>query len=385
MLCLEAPLTAPVHNFAQIFIEVGAATIGLALLARVASHFSVSSIPLYLLAGLAFGNGGIAPLNFSADFISVGAEIGVLLLLFMLGLEYSGEQLKRKLKSGLGGGVLDLVLNFPPGFAAGLLMGWKPLPAFLLGGVTYISSSGIIAKVLSDLSRTGCPETSTVLSILVIEDLVMAVYLPLAAVLIVGGGLERIVISVAIAVAAVLVALIAAIRYGNWFSSTIAHRSDEIILLTIFGSVLLVGGLAQKVQVSAAIGAFLVGIAVSGPMAEQSYRLLAPLRDLMAAIFFFFFGLEIDPRSLPPVLVIALSLAAVTTLTKVLTGYWSTRRDGLERRWGLRAGFTLVARGEFSIVIAGLGVALEPRLGPLSAAYVLTMAILGPIAARLVS
>jgi CPA2 family monovalent cation:H+ antiporter-2 len=82
--------------------------------------------------------------------------------------------------------------------------------------------------------------------------------------------------------------------------------------------------------------------------------------------------------------VIALALAAVTTLTKVLTGYWSTRRDGLERRWGLRAGFTLVARGEFSIVIAGLGVALEPRLGPLSAAYVLTMAILGPIAARLV-
>jgi len=145
-----------------------------------------------------------------------------------------------------------------------------------------------------------------------------------------------------------------------------------------------VGGLAQKVQVSAAIGAFLVGIAVSGPMAEQSYRLLAPLRDLTAAIFFFFFGLEIDPRSLPPVLVIALALAAVTTLTKVLTGYWSTRRDGLERRWGLRAGFTLVARGEFSIVIAGLGVALEPRLGPLSAAYVLTMAILGPIAARLV-
>ena len=384
MLYLEAPLTAPVHDFAKIFIEVGAATIGLAVLARIASHFSVSSIPLYLLAGLAFGNGGIAPLNFSAEFIGVGAEIGVLLLLFMLGLEYSGEQLKRKLKTGLGGGVIDLVLNFPPGFAAGLLMGWKPLPSFLLGGVTYISSSGIIAKVLSDLSRTGCPETSTVLSILVIEDLVMAVYLPLAAVLIVGGGLERIVISVTVAVAAVLVALFAAIRFGNWFSSTIAHRSDEIILLTIFGCVLLVGGLAQKVQVSAAIGAFLVGIAVSGPMAEQSYRLLAPLRDLTAAIFFFFFGLEIDPRSLPPVLVIALALAAVTTLTKVLTGYWSTRREGLERRWGLRAGFTLVARGEFSIVIAGLGVALEPRLGPLSAAYVLTMAILGPIAARLV-
>lgn len=128
------------------------AAIGLALLARVASRFGVSSIPLYLLAGLVFGNGGIVPLNIPADLIRVGAEIGVLLLLFMLGLEYSGEQLKRKLKSGLGGGVIDFVLNFPPGFAAGLLMGWKLLPAFLLGGITYISSSGIIAKVLSDLA-----------------------------------------------------------------------------------------------------------------------------------------------------------------------------------------------------------------------------------------
>jgi CPA2 family monovalent cation:H+ antiporter-2 len=380
----EAPLTAPVHDFARIFIEVGAATIGLAVLARIASRFSVSSIPLYLLAGLAFGNGGIAPLNFSANFIEVGAEIGVLLLLFMLGLEYSGEQLKKKLRSGLGGGIIDLVLNFPPGVAAGLLMGWKLMPALLLGGVTYISSTGIIAKVLSDLSRTGCPETSTVLSILVIEDLVMAIYLPLVAVVIAGGGPQRILVSVAVAVAVVLAALVAAIRYGDWFSNTIAHRSDEIILLTIFGCVLLVGGLAQKVQVSAAIGAFLVGIAVSGPIAEQSYRLLAPLRDLSAAIFFFFFGLEIDPRSLPPFLLIALALVAVTSLTKIVTGYWSTRREGFTKGPRLRAGLTLVAHGEFSIVIAGLGVGLEPRLGPLSAAYVLIMAIIGPITARLV-
>jgi CPA2 family monovalent cation:H+ antiporter-2 len=363
---------------------VGAATIGLAVLARIASRLSFSSIPLYLLAGLAFGKGGISPLNLSREFIEIGAEIGVLLLLFMLGLEYSGDQLKQNLRSGLGGGAIDFFLNFPPGFAAGLLMGWNPLPSFLLGGVTYISSSGIIAKVLSELNRTGCPETSTVLSILVIEDLVMAIYLPLAAVLIAGGDLQRILISVAIAVVAVVAVLFAAIRYGEWFSRVLAHPSDEIILLTTFGCVLLVAGLAQKVQVSAAIGAFLVGIAVSGPIAEQSHRLLAPLRDLSAAVFFFFFGLEINPRSLPPVLLIALALAAITTLAKIFTGYLSTRSSGLTQRPRLRAGFMLVAHGEFSIVIAGLGVTIEPRLGPLSAAYVLIMAILGPIAARLI-
>lgn len=302
----------------------------------------------------------------------------------MLGLEYSGDQLKQNLRGGLGGGAIDLLLNFPPGFVAGLLLGWKLLPAVLLGGVTLISSSGIIARVLSELDRLECPETPAVLSILILEDLVMAIYLPLAAVLVAGGGPMRIFIAVAIAATAVTLALFAAIHYGPFFSRFIAHQSDEIILLTTFGSVLLVAGLAQSLQVSAAIGAFLVGIAVSGPLAEQSHRLLSPLRDLFAAIFFFFFGLEIDPRSLPPVLLAAVLLAVATALTKMLTGYWATRCSGLVRRARLRAGFTLVAHGEFSIVIAGLGVALEPRLGPLSAAYVLLMAALGPVTARMI-
>ncbi len=380
----EARLSQPAHDLTQVFLELGGATLGLAILARVSNRWSFSAIPLYLLAGLAFGNGGLLPLNVSKEFIEIGSEIGVLLLLFMLGLEYSGEQLKHNLKAGAGGGAIDFFLNFPPGLAAGLLLGWKPLPAVLLGGVTYISSSGIVAKLLSELHRLEFPETPTILSILVIEDLVMAVYLPLVAVLIAGGGPQRILIATAIAVVAVLVALFAAIRYGGFFSSFLAHQPDEVILLSGFGCVLLVGGLAQKLQVSAAIGAFLVGIAFSGPLAEQSHRLIAPLRDLFAAIFFFFFGLEIDPHHLPPVLVVALVLAAVTIGTKIATGYWATRKWKLERNARLRAGLMLVPHGEFSIVIAGLGVALEPRLGAVSAAYVLVMAILGPVAARLV-
>lgn len=380
----ETELNEAAHNLTQVFLELGAATLVLALLARLSNRVSISAIPLYLVAGLAFGTGGIFPLNISRSFIHIGAEIGVLLLLFMLGLEYSGDQLKGSLRKGAGGGILDLVLNFPPGFIAGYLLGWSTLPSVLLGGVTFISSSGIVARVLSELSRQKCPETPTVLSILVLEDLFMAVYLPLVAVLIVGGDTQRIVISVSVAVVAVLLALYAALNYGPLFSRLISSHSDEVILLTAFGSVLLVAGIAERLRVSAAIGAFLVGIAVSGPVAEQSYRLLSPLRDLFAAIFFFFFGLEVDPRTLPPVLLVAAILAVVTTLTKVATGYWSTRREGLKTRFRLRAGLTLVAHGEFSIVIAGLGVAIEPRLGAVAAAYVLLMAILGPVTARLV-
>lgn len=336
----------PVHpDFARIFIELGFATVGLAILARVARRWGFSSIPLYLLAGLAFGNGGLLPLALSKSFIEIGAQIGILLLLFMLGLEYSGDQLKQNLRSGFAGAAIDLLLNFPPGFVAGLLLGWKPLPAVLLGGVTYISSSGIIARVLSELGRLGAVETPVILSILVLEDLVMAVYLPMVAVLIAGGGLGRIFISIAIASITVLVVLIAAIRFGPFLSKLAAHQSDEIILLATFGTVLLVAGIAESLQISAAIGAFLVGIAISGPLAVQSHRLFSPLRDLFAATFFFFFGLEIDPRNLPPVLLVALLLAAVTTLTKMLTGYWAARRLQVGMGIRLRTGLTLVARG----------------------------------------
>lgn len=344
----------------------------------------ISAIPLYLLAGLAFGEGGLAPLHVSEQFTGIGSKIGVLLLLFMLGLEYTGEELSRTLKAGLAAGVIDFFLNFTPGLIAGLYLRWDPLAAVLLGGVTYISSSGIIAKVLAELERLGNPETPSMLSVLVLEDLAMAVYLPVVAVLLAGGSSSRMAWSVSIALIAVATVLYVAIRHGRSISSIVSHESDEIVLLTTFGAVLLVAGLAQRLNVSSAIGAFLVGIAISGPIAHQAGRLLSPLRDLFAATFFFFFGMEVDPASLPPVLPLAGLLAAITAGTKILTGYWAARRVGCNQHSALRSGLTLIARGEFSIVIAGLGIAVEPRLGPLSAAYVLLLAIAGPILARVV-
>jgi monovalent cation:H+ antiporter-2, CPA2 family len=371
------------HAGSVLFLELGLAFIGLAVLARLANRWGFSAIPLYLVAGLAFGKGGIAPLRLSENFVRTGGEIGVLLLLFMLGLEYTGDELKKSLRIGAAAGVLDFALNFTPGVGTGLLAGWRPLPAVLLGGVTYISSSGVIAKVLAELGRMDKPETPLVLSVLVQEDLAMAIYLPLVGVLLSGGGAARIAISIAVAIAVVSLVLLAALRYGRQLSRFVAHESDEIILLTVFGVVLLVAGVAQQFQVSAAIGAFLVGIALSGPVAEKSQRLVSPLRDLFAAMFFFFFGLEIEPLSLLPALPLAAALGVVTAITKVALGYWAARRAGIEPAGRVRAGVELVARGEFSIVIAGLGVAAEPRLGPLSAAYVLMMAILGPLLARL--
>jgi CPA2 family monovalent cation:H+ antiporter-2 len=161
------------------------------------------------------------------------------------------------------------------------------------------------------------------------------------------------------------------------------HHSDEVVLLTIFGLVLLVAGVAQRFQVSAAIAAFLVGIAVSGQIAEQSRRLITPLRDLFAATFFFFFGLQIDPASLPAAMPAAICLAVITAATKLLAGVLAAKRTGLDRKSGIRAGIMLIPRGEFSIVIAGLGATLEPALAAISAAYVMLLAVLGPVLVRL--
>ncbi|MGI8958817.1 MAG: cation:proton antiporter [Bryobacteraceae bacterium] len=283
----------------RLFIELGCAILGLAFLSRLSNRFGFSAIPLYLVAGLAFGNGGVSPLHLSENFIHTGAEIGVLLLLFMLGLEYTGEELARNLRMGFAAGLADFILNFPPGVIAGLLLGWKALPSVLLGGVTYISSSGIIARVLGELKRLSSPETPSVLTVLVLEDLAMAVYLPLVGALLAGGGAAHVIVSVSIAIGVAFVVLFVAVRYGQIVSRFAAHESDEIILLTVLGTVLLVAGIAQRLQASAAIGAFLVGIAVSGPIAEQSQRLFAPLRDLFAATFFFFLGYKLIPPLYP--------------------------------------------------------------------------------------
>ncbi|MGB3736889.1 MAG: cation:proton antiporter [Ilumatobacter sp.] len=366
------------------FIEIGAVALGLAVLSRVAGRIGITAVPLYLIAGLAFGEGGIAEIGVSEDFISLAAEIGVLLLLFTLGLEYSESELRSGLRTGVPPGLVDMVSNALPGVGLGLLLGWEPLAAVLLGGVTWISSSGIISKVLADLERLANRETPAVLNLLVIEDLAMAIYLPVVAALIVGGTVAEMSTSVGIALATVVVILFAALRFGRRFTSLLGGGSDESLLLGVFGVTLLVAGGAQSLEVSGAIGAFLVGLALSGPVAERAERLMSPLQDLFAATFFVFFSFQIDPGELFASALPALALAVVTMATKIATGWYAAQRIGAGPRGRLRVGTALMARGEFSIVIAALGADLAdgPELGALAAGYVLITAIAGPVAAR---
>ncbi|GAB3301122.1 cation:proton antiporter [Parasphingorhabdus pacifica] len=368
-------------------IELGAVFFGLGILGRLAWRIGISPIPLYLLGGLAFGSGGLIPLHGIEPFTHLASEIGVVLLLLLLGLEYSAGELVTGLRKSWLAGLVDIVLNAAPGVAVALLLGWGPVGALTMAGVTYISSSGIIAKVLGDLGRLGNRETPVILSILVFEDLAMAVYLPILTALLAGvsflGGLTAVGISLVV----ITLVLIIALKFGRYVSALVHSPDPEVFLLRLFGAALLVAGIASELQVSAAVGAFLLGIAISGSTAVNATRMLEPLRDLFAAVFFVVFGLNTDPAEIPPVLFFAFLLAIVTSGTKICTGWFAAKTQGIGKMGRARAGAALVARGEFSIVIAGLAVssgAVSGELAALATTYVLLMAILGPVAARMV-
>ncbi|GAA2210837.1 cation:proton antiporter [Nonomuraea monospora] len=374
------------HHTAIVFLEFGAVLLGLGILGALALRAGISPIPLYLIAGLAFGVGGVLPLATSTDFLEIGSELGVVLLLLTLGLEYNADELVTSLTGNARAGIVDLVLNAAPGAICALLLGWGPVAAVAMAGVTYATSSGITAKVLSDLGWLGNRETPTVLSLLVFEDLTMAVYLPVLTTLLAGLSFVQGAISVGIALLTVSVVLVVALRFGRLIEAFVSSPNSEVLLLKVVGLALLVAGLAQQLQVSAAVGAFLVGIALSGQLAEDAHALLAPLRDLFAAVFFVFFGLQTDPKAILPVAGLAALLALVSMVTKLLTGMYAARRAGIAKAGQARAGIALIPRGEFNIVIAGLavGAGVHPDLGALAAAYVLILAAFGPLAAKLV-
>jgi CPA2 family monovalent cation:H+ antiporter-2 len=215
----------------------------------------------------------------------------------------------------------------------------------------------------------------------------MAVFVPLVGSLLIGGGVLATLGSVTIAVCAALAALAGALRFGEALGRIVEHHSEEVVLLSALGLVLMVAGAAEKLQVSAAIGAFLVGIALSGEIAQRTHVLLAPIRDFNAALFFLLFALQVDTAQLGAVLAPALALGAVSGATKLLTGWRAAALTGADGPERLRAGAALIARGEMSIVLAGLAAqaAIEPRLTPLATAYVLIMAVAGPMLMRFVA
>lgn len=366
--------------------EIGSVLIALGIAAFFASRFRFSAVPIFLCAGLFFGNGGIVELNLSDDFLNLGAQIGAILLLLLLGLEYSAGELVETVKERKSLGLVDVILNAAPGVLFGLVLGWGLVGALVLGGITYVSSSGIAAQLIKDGSLTGLTSTKRAISVLVIEDLFLAVYLPILSAIIASVALVTGLISISIALLIAGGALLFAARGLHIPHAPNIMGDSATLLLTVFGAALLASGLATYIGFSGAVAAFLVGLILTGDVAIVARVRLAPLRDLFAAIFFLFFGLQTDPRDIPEVLIPALLLTALGVATKWLTAWWAMK-DETEGRGIMRVAAILIPRGEFSIVIAGLAATttFAQELQSLTITYVILTTIVASLMIRLCS
>ena len=368
----------------ELLLELGLIFVALTILGAGARRFGLSPIPLYLLAGLFLGEGGVAPVPAATDFVETGASIGVVLLLLTLGLEFSVVEFTESLRRHLPSAGVDLALNATPGAVAGWLLGLDATGIVAMAGVTYISSSGVIARLLGDLRRLGNRETPAVLSVLVLEDFAMAAYLPVLSVMASGGTWQQAMLWTAVALGALSAAFVVSYRYGAHVGRALGTPDDEQLLLRILGLTLIVAAVAEQLHASAAVGAFLVGLTLTGPTADRARAVLSPLRDLFAAVFFIAIGVSVDPRDLVPMLPFAFALAVATAATKVISGAYAARREGAGRSGQLRAGAALIARGEFSLVIIGLVGTGAGALASVATPYVFVLAVAGPLITRFV-
>ena len=366
--------------------EIGSVLILLGVAAFFASKLKFSAVPIFLSAGLFFGNGGIVELNLSDDFLNLGAQIGAILLLLLLGLEYSAGELVETVRERRSLGLVDVIVNALPGALFALILGWGLVGALVLAGITYVSSSGIAAQLIKDGNLMGLNSTKRAISVLVVEDLFLAVYLPILSAVIASVALVTGLISISIALLIAGGALLLAARGLHIPHAPSIMGDSATLLLTVFGAALLASGLATYIGFSGAVAAFLVGLILTGDVAIVARVRLAPLRDLFAAIFFLFFGLKTDPNDIPAVLIPALLLTLVGVLSKWLTAWWAMR-DAPEEKGVARAAALLIPRGEFSIVIAGLaaGTSFATELESLTITYVILTTVVASVLIRFCS
>ncbi|WP_251331394.1 cation:proton antiporter [Haloplanus pelagicus] len=372
--------------------ELGVLFAAVALVGGIANYLRQSVIPFYIGAGILLGPyvvGRLTPYALEAtEFVELGAELGIVFLLFFLGLEFNLNRLLAN-RSRIGkAGTVDLVVNFGGGLILGFVLFRAILPAFLVAGIVYISSSAIITKSLIDLGWIANDEAEPMLGTLVYEDLVIAVYLVVASALLLGGGdIGAAVQSIGLALGVILLLLIVVWFGTPFFERVLDADSHEFIVLRAVGITVLTAGAALALGVSEAVAAFFIGMAFSSTEhVEQLERLLEPIRDLFAAIFFVWIGLVTDPLVFAGVLTLILIAVVLTVPTKLISGYFGGRIYNLNIRQSTRVGLGMTTRGEFSLIIAtlalsGAGTTLtEPvaqTIYAFAVGYVLVMSIVG--------
>ncbi|WP_314416504.1 cation:proton antiporter [Streptomyces kroppenstedtii] len=365
---------------------MGGAFLAAAVLARVGARIGLPTIPLFILAGILLGphTPGFVLVSDPHEMEMLSA-LGLVLLLFYLGLEFHMDDLKAGgRRMALSGGTY-LALNVGAGLGFGFALGWGTSEALVLAGVLGISSSAIVTKVLVDTGRLGNPETKPILGIIVVEDIFLALYLAALQPILSGADSFGSAVLDGGKAFAFLLLLALAARFGTRIVGRLFDtRDDELLVISFLGAAVFMAGVSEWFGVADAIGAFMVGLMLgsttSGP---RILKLVHPLRDAFGAMFFFAFGLSIDPGDLPTVLWPVLAAVALTLVMNVLAGLGAARIYGFGAGPAANISTTLLARGEFALILATMAAVagLDERLSPFIAGYVLVLAVLGPLAA----
>jgi len=374
----------------NILFEIGLAIGVIAAAGFLASRLRFSIVPLVILAGLAMGphmpHIGIVDLRFieCASLIDFMGQLGVLFLMFYLGLEFSVGRLLKASNAIFKTGLIYMAINFSIGLLFPLILGWPLKEILVVAGIMTISSSAIVAKVLVEFKRAVRPETELILGLMMFQDVFVAVYLSVVSGLVLTGSTSTIEVLKAALVA--LGFMIGILLLGRKLISLLNRMldipSDEVFMLVLFASLIMVAGFSESIHVAEAIGALLVGLILAETEhTERIEHLVVPFRDFFGALFFFSFGLSIDPLALPGAVWPALIAVLLTVIGNFVSGMLSGRVSGYSHRASVNIGLTITSRGEFSIILAGLASAgaLLPILQSFSALYVVILAVLGPL------
>lgn len=374
----------------HILFEIGLVLCIVAVAGLLAARLRISIVPFLILAGMAVGPHapaiGIFDFRFieSTPLIQFMGRLGVLFLLFYLGLEFSVGRLLKAGKSIFLGGTTYMLINFSLGMALPFLWGWPIRETLVVAGIISISSSAIVAKVLVDLKRTVRAETEMILGLMLYQDVFVAVYLSVVSGLVLTGSTSPAGVfkSAAIALGFMLGFILIGRKLAPRINKLLNVPSDEIFMLIIFAFLTLTAGFSETIHVAEAIGALLVGLVLAETdHLERIEHIVVPFRDFFGALFFFSFGLSIDPFSLGGAIWPALAAVLVTILGNFIAGLITGRKAGYSYRGATNIGLTITSRGEFSIILANLAKAggLLAILQPFAALYVLILAILGPL------
>ena len=377
----------------HVILEIGLALALIAFAVALASKLKLSNVPFLIIIGMIVGPHAPHIGVFDFRFIETGTlitfmgQLGVLFLLFYLGLEANVTRLIESGPSILTGGSIYIAINFVLGLLYAYLVGFPFRETLISAGVVTISSSAIVAKILFDYRRTANPETELILGITMFEDIFLAVYLSLISGIVLSGATS---ITGVLSSGGIALAFIVGLMVIGRFAIPLLNRllqisSNEVFIIVVFGSLFLLAGLGETIHVAESIGALLMGLILGETkQAERMERLVVPFRDFFGALFFFSFGLSIDPFSLGGAVWLAVGAALLSIVSVIVAGLIVGRRAKLSAVGSLNLSFTLLARGEFSIIIAALAQAggLLGIVQPFAALYVLILASVSPLLAK---